>query len=246
MPFNRSQNKSRSAAFSLLGLTCLLPATIQADQQSQSPLPSITVRGDGVSNARPDVVEIRAGVATQMASAAEALRSNSAAMTAVTDVLRQRGVEEKDMKTSSFRIQTVRLREQKQGNAAQTNQYRVTSVLHVTIRDIARVGVILDEIVQAGANELGQIQFRLADSTKIQDEARHKAIADAKRKAQLYADASDVQLARIIQIQENPTARAEPQSLFSFNHAEPSTAAPIAAGELEVRASVTVTFAIAN
>jgi uncharacterized protein YggE len=120
--------------------------------------------------------------------------------------------------------------------------YRATNQVQVEVVGVDKVGGVLDALVAAGANELGGITFGIAEPTPLLDEARRKAVADARRKAELYAAAANVTLGRVTHVDETGGGGPPP---VPYARMEAMAATPIAAGELDLTASVTVTFAIA-
>jgi uncharacterized protein YggE len=120
--------------------------------------------------------------------------------------------------------------------------YRVANQVSVEVLGTDKVGAVLDALVGAGANDLGGIAFGIAEPAPLLDGARRNAIADARRKAELYATAAGVQLGRVLHVDE--AGGGGPPVPIAYARME-AAAAPIASGQLELSASVTVTFAMA-
>ena len=199
--------------------------------------------GTGQVSAAPDKAEISAGVVTEAPHAADAVKANAAAMQKVFAALEAAGIERKHVQTSRFDVSPVYADGDPQRRAPPAiTGYRVSNQVQVEVLGVDKVGAVLDALVGAGANELGGISFGIAEPAPLLDEARKKAIADAHRKAELYAREAGVALGRVLQIDEAggggvpvPVAYARMES----------AASPIAAGQLDLSASITVRYAIA-
>jgi uncharacterized protein YggE len=227
------------AVFTLIaGSMIAIPALAQ-DLQSL-PQARIVVTGEGSVTVPPDYAEIRTGVTTRGKSAKEALDANSKLMTAVTTVLQNSGVEQKDIQTSRFSIEPVYAPQQSNSIRSLTG-FEAVNQVSLTIRQIAKLGDILDKLVSAGANDIGGIEFLHSDPVKALDQARQAAVADARRKAELYAQASGVALGGVLWITEDQAYAAVMKGGL-MRAAAGGMPAPIAAGEDTLRASVTVGF----
>jgi len=215
----------------------------QQPEQSRSAGRTMTVIGTGKASAQPDLAEVQAGVVTQDSSAAKALEQNTAAVQTLMKTLAGRGIAEKDIQTSNFSVSPL-YRHDPQGKAPPTvTGYQVSNQVRVKVRQLANLGSLLDELVRGGANQMGGISFSLAEPTALQDKAREDAVVDARRKAELYARAAGVKVVRVLRIQEQGTAVPVPGPQFMTMRAS-EAAVPVAPGEHEVHASVTITFAI--
>ena len=228
-------------------LATALVATAQA--QSQQP-PSATdgrivVIGEGSVSVPPDYVQIRSGVTTRAKAAKEAADTNSKVMFAVTAALLDSGVAQKDIQTSQFAIQPV-YAPQEARTEPRLSGYSVSNQVIVKIHQTSKLGEILDRLVTAGATDIGNVQFLLADPSKALDNAREAAITDARRKAELYARASGLTLGRVVWITEDP-GYAPPVPMREFQApAARAASVPIAIGEDTLRARITVGFDIAR
>lgn len=210
-------------------------------QQSPSERPAnIVVAGEGSISVAPDYAEITAGVTTKAKTAKEAIDANSKLMTAVMAALLDAGIAKKDIQTSQFSVQPVYTT---QGNTEpKLTGFSASNQVAVTIRQIDKVGEIADRLISAGATNIGNLAFLHSDMSKLLDQAREAAVADARRKAELYARASGVTLGRVVLINENSTYTPFAKMVRSAAFA----AAPIAAGEDTLRVEITVGFDIAH
>jgi uncharacterized protein len=237
------QGREIFAVLTLIAAWCVAaPAQAQAPQLL--PQARIVVTGEGSVAVSPDYAEIRTGVTTRGKSAKEALDANSKLMAAVTDTLQNAGVEQKDIQTSRFSIGPV-YTQQQSNNVRTLAGFEAVNQVVVTVRVIAKLGDILDKLVSAGATDIGGIKFLHADPAKALDQARQAAVADAQRKAELYAQTSGLSLGGVLWITENQTYAAVMNGAMMRAALAPA-AAPIAAGEDTLRASVTVGFDVAH
>lgn len=224
-----------------VGLLLTVPAGVPAALAAvERPFPLVTVTGEGSATAAPDLAYVTAGVSSDAKTPREASEGNARAMAALMAALAHAGIADRDIRTSRFSISPVYA--PRRESAPQLTGYRVTNQVRVTVREQAKVGEILDEMVAAGANQAAGVEFTVAEPSRLLDEARAAAFADAKRKAELYAKAAGAQLGRAVAIAEGeaqsprPMLRAAPAVLA----APPPT--PVAAGEETLRVQVTVSF----
>ena len=212
-----------------------------AAADAPNPQPQILVTGEGSVRVAPDVARVRGGVSSRAATAKEAADANSRAMAAVIAKLVEAGIERKDIQTAQFSIQPVYSSEP---HAEQkVVAYGVSNQVIATIRNIEKVSDVLDRMIGAGVTNVGSLEFTVSDSAKALDEARRAAVADARRKAELYAHAAGVALGPVVSISEEGTSAPVP----TFNvRALSGNAPPIATGEETLRVSVSVGFALAH
>jgi hypothetical protein len=221
----------------------LLPRVVLA--QGREAVPLLTVVGTGEAAARPDTADIQAGVVSEASTAHEALSSNTAAMQALYATLGAFHIAERDIQTVAFHVSPLYGREDRRGQPPRIVAYRVENRLRVTIRELARLGEILDALVTQGANTVHGIQFRLGDPKPVLDQARRAAVEEARHKATLYASAAGVTLGRVWSLREEQVPLPSPMP-----HAERLLAAeaavPIAPGESTFTVRVVVTYELAG
>jgi len=121
-----------------------------------------------------------------------------------------------------------------------------SNTVTVRVRDLEKLGTVLDAVVQNGANTFNGLYFGLQEPKPAQDAARKVAVADALRKAQLYAVAAGVTLGDVLTISEAPQSRVSPVMMGVAADMAQSRAVPVSQGELSVAASITVVYAINN
>lgn len=233
----------------VLTLAAVPPATSQ--EQSPAPRPptmvrpeppSITVVGSGTTAARPDTAEVTAGVVTQAVTAAQALAQNSTGMDRVLKAVAALGIADRDVQTIHFNVVPQRRQGRQEPQPPEIVGYEVSNQVRVKVRDLALLGRLLDTLVGQGANALGGISFSVGEPAPVLDQARMKAMADARRKAEVYARAAGVTLGPLRSIRE--TTAAIPRLGGEVSRAMAMSAVPVAPGEEEFQAGVTVTYAI--
>ncbi len=201
--------------------------------------PMISVTGEATVNAAPDAAQIEGGVSSDARTAREASDANNAAMGKVLLALKGTGIAEKDYQTSRLSLQP-QYAQNKSGPNTVTG-YRASNRVIVKVRDIGKIANVIDTLMTAGANELGGINFTVSNASKLLDEARPQAIADARRKAEIYATAAGVTLGAPISISEG--GFAPPAPMLRKMSAE-FASAPIAPGEETLHLTVSVSWAI--
>jgi uncharacterized protein YggE len=204
--------------------------------------PAIRVAGTGEISAAPDTGHLTAGVVSEAPSAAEAVRANGTAMERVLAALETAGIERKDVQTSGFSVWPVYAEATEPTAAPRITGYRVSNQVSVRVAGVEKVGGVLDQLVAAGANEMGGVSFSIGDPEPLLDEARKRALADARRKAELYAAAAGVRLGRLLGIDE--TGAGPPGPLPRAARMEASAAVPIAPGQVELSVTTIATYAI--
>jgi hypothetical protein len=201
---------------------------------------AISVTGEAQISVPPDLATIDAGVATDARTAREASDANSAAMAKVLQALKAANIDAKDYQTSRLSLQP-QYAPNRSGPSPITG-YRASNRVTVKIRDVAKVANVIDVLVGAGANDVGNISFGVSQASKLLDDAREKAVADARRKAEIYARAAGVALGAPLSISEE----GAPQPAFRGKMVAGMAVAPtpIAQGEETLSISVSVTWAI--
>jgi uncharacterized protein len=136
---------------------------------------------------------------------------------------------------------------QRREGTPQLAGYRVSNQVQVKIRDLEKVADVLDRMIAAGANTVGNVEFSVADPSKLLDEARTAAFADARRKAELYARAAGAQVGRAVSVVEQGAAPPPRSMALRMSEASaPASATPIAAGEETLRVHISVSFELNN
>jgi uncharacterized protein YggE len=204
-----------------------------------TPIATISVSGEAQISVPPDLAQIDAGVSTEAKTAREASDANNAAMGKVLLALKGAGIEEKDFQTSRLSLQPQYAPNRSGPNAVVG--YRAANRVTVKLRDVTKVASTIDILVAAGANELGGINFMVSAASKLLDDAREQAIADARRKAEIYARAAGVTLGSPVSISEEGAPGPAP---FRKMAAGMAASAPVAQGEETLQVTVNVSWAI--
>ncbi|MCA1416254.1 SIMPL domain-containing protein [Bradyrhizobium sp. NBAIM20] len=224
-------------------LAAALAATLLAAPARAEDFPSaISVSGEASVSAAPDLAQIDAGVANDAKTAKEASDANNAAMGKVLLALKSAGIAEKDYQTSRLSLQP-QYGQNKSTGASPVVGFRASNRVTVKIRDVTKVAGIIDTLVSAGANDIGNISFEVTQASKLLDDAREHAVADARRKAEIYAKAAGVTLGAPLSVTEG----GGPVPLFKGRMAERMAAAPqaaVAPGEETLTVTVNVSWAI--
>lgn len=211
--------------------------------EATMPQRTITVTGDAEVASKPDQARLSAGVVTQADTAAAALNANSAAMNRVFAALKMAGIPENRIQTSNFSVQPQYAPFRPENPEPQRIiGYQVSNNVTVTVDDLTKVGSTLDALVRSGANQLGGIQFTIADPKPLAERARTLAVVDGAAKARTLATAAGVTLGPLISIQESMNVRPIP--VFAMARAVAQEATPIAEGEERVGVNVTMVYAI--
>ncbi|MDK4724921.1 SIMPL domain-containing protein [Rhizobium phaseoli] len=227
-----------------LPLAAAAPAVAQEAKPREA---VISVTGDGESSVAPDMAIVTLSVVKQAKTAREALDENNKAMNDVLDALKSGGIAERDLQTSGFSIQPQYNYPQPVDGQQQQPQligYQTINAVTVRLRDLAKLGQVIDQSVTLGINQGGDIQFTNDKPEAAIEEARKDAVAEAVKKAKTLSEAAGVKLGRIIEINENEP-RPLPQPAYRATMMKEADAAvPVQAGETTYNVSVTVTFAI--
>lgn len=219
----------------ICALLTLAPAIAWAEDAARV----LTVTGTGEVARAPDMAVIRVGVVEQDKSAEVALSRASEAMTRMQAQLAGQGIEPRDIQTTQLSLNPV------YENSSGTRTRRVVgfeamnSVL-VRVRDLPSTGAVLGALVGDGANRIDGISFTLQDGEEAMDEARRRAVADARRKAELLAEAAGVGLGEVRDIRE--AGGGMPRPVMMERMAADVAAVPIAEGEVSLSATVSMVY----
>lgn len=226
----------------LIGAAALtVPLAASAAAAEQATERRITISASATVAAEPDVALISTGVVSEAETAREALERNTAAMRRLIDGLKAAGIEARDIQTTSFNVEP-RYEQARDGRAPRIVGYRVHNQVRITAREIGRLGEVLDKAVTLGANQVGGIQFEVSRAETLKDEARRAAMANALRRAQLFAAAAGVTLGDVLRIEEN--VQAEGPRPLPYTRALKAEAVPIERGTQALEATVNVTWGL--
>jgi uncharacterized protein len=212
---------------------------LAAPALAQTVPPAISVTGEATVSVPPDMAEIEGGFTSEAKTAREASDANNTAMGKLLLALKAAAIDDKDIQTSRLSLQPQSAQNHT-GAAPAIVGYRASN--HVTIRlhDVTKVASVIDMLVGAGANDIGGINFMVSGASKLLDQAREQAIADARRKAEIYAHAAGVTLGAPLSISEGGSSPMPMQ----FRAKAMMAATPVAPGEETLQVSVNVSWAI--
>jgi hypothetical protein len=213
-------------------------APVQAQAPADFPS-AISVSGEATVSVPPDLAQVDAGVTSDAKTAREASDANNAAMGKVLAALKGAGIEDKDYQTSRLSLQAEYA--PNRSGPSPVVGYRASNRVTIRLRDVTKIAGVIDTVVGAGANDIGGINFMISQASKLLDDARTQAVADARRKAEIYAKAAGVTLGAPLSISEEGTA---PRPMFRAKMATQMAAAPVAQGEETLSVVVNVSWAI--
>jgi len=227
--------RRRTAFAAAIAAATLLAAPALAQT---APPPAISVSGEATISVPPDMAEIEGGFTSVAKTAREASDANNAAMGKLLLALKAANIDEKDIQTSRLSLQP-----QNAPNQATPAIVGYRASNHVTIRlhDVTKAAGVIDMLVGAGANDIGGINFMVSGASKLLDQAREQALADARRKAEIYAKAAGVTLGPPLSIAEQGGGSPMP---MQFRVKAMGAATPLSQGEETLSVSVNVSWAI--
>jgi uncharacterized protein YggE len=215
--------------------------------QADTALPRIiTVVGEGKAKIKPDIAQINIGIEIVGDTVKDASSQAADTMDAVIATLTAQGVAEKDIQTSGYNVWV----ERPYGPEGPTGDalYHVNNTAMVTIRDLEKVGTILDSTIEAGANNIYGVTFSVADPSQSMSEAREKAVADARSKSEELAGLNGVSVGEVISISEviapGGYYAGAYRGLAVAEGMGGGGAGPISPGELELVVQLQITYAI--
>lgn len=217
------------------------PVQPTALAQPGAPVKGITVVGTGRVTAKPDMATIRLGARTQAETAQQAQQANAEQMDAVVRSIKGLEIPDKDIQTSGISLHEI-YGDERAGTQGRIVGYEASNVVTVHVKDLSKVGAVLDEAVRAGANVAGGIQFGLQDDSQQRKEALKMAIQGAQGKAEAIALAMDRTVTGVESVPEETVS--PPVPVYGLREmaqaATPPT--PIEPGELEIAANVRVVY----
>lgn len=211
---------------------------------SMSQAATITVTGRGEASGIPDLAELSLSVINQAKTAAEASQMTAKTAAGLVEALKGMGIAPRDIATASIELRPAYTREPDNRAVPKVTGYVATNRVTLRLRDIGQVGAVLDKSVSIGANEVRGPIFSFEDPSKLRDEARRAATADALRVARLYAEAMGVKLGGLRSLTEEPQfAGPRPMAMMARAAADGAPpATPVEPGEMDVTASITASF----
>ena len=207
----------------------------------------LTVQGEGRVTGEPDVLRITIGVEHFDPDADTAVSAMSADTDAVIEALLAEGVAEEDLQTAQLSIRPEHDRE-RADDVPQTEGYRAVNTVEASIRDLDEIGSVLDAAIDAGgdATHVQGVTFALEDNEELLERARQEAVAEARRRAEQYADAAGVALGELESVTETGADRPQPVDGVAMEAPEAEAAPPVQPGEEEVGVTVQMRWSLAE
>jgi uncharacterized protein YggE len=230
------------------GAALLSPAVAQEPARVPG---RISVVGEGKAAAVPDMAVFDAGIVVIAETAQAALEQNTKSITALLAALKAAGIDGRDLATSGFAVQPRVVYSQaepgKQPEQPNLEGYEVRNSVTAKIRDLSKLGTMLDAAVQHGANQIGAISFDIQNKDALLDKARQDAINDAKRKAEKAAQAAGLKLSRVLSLSESVQHQLpRPMAGDGMSLRGAGAPVPVEPGEQSLGTHVEMTWEIAN
>jgi uncharacterized protein YggE len=225
-----------------LALSLGLAGAVAADDDDALRLISVTGTGDVA--AEPDMATIDLGVTRQDRDAAEAMAQAATAASAVLVRVAEAGIEPRDVQTSTVSLSPVWSDYRSSDTPRRITGYVARISVTVRVRALDTLGGVLDAVVQDGVTDLGGIRFGFAEPEPLLNDARRAAVADARAKADLLAEAAGVTLGALHRMSEQGSASPRPMAMEMSVARDAGV--PIAPGEMSLRASVSLIYRIAD
>ncbi len=233
------------AALALATLATSMPTRAQTPSApaapqvaSDSTLLSVSARAE--ASRTPDVATLSAGVVTSAADANAALRANAEQMNRVMRAIRAAGIQERDVQTSGLNIHP-QYRHVDNESPVITG-YQASNTVNLKLRDVARIGDVLDALVANGANQVNGPSFEIDQPEAVYDEARRKALELARTRASMYADTLGLRVRRIVSISEGG-GFVQPMPMMRMAAMDArAESSPVSPGETTLSASLDVVF----
>lgn len=223
-----------------LVLLLALPAAAQS-RDPEPRMPAVVTVGEGIVHAVPDRALVSITAESRASNPRDAQRRNTELMTPVLDRLRSAGVPAEAIRTTMYDLQQEW---DYVNNRRISRGYVARNTVEVRVEPLDRLGEILDLAVTAGATSVGDIRFDLRERAKLEREALRLAVADAKARAEAAAAGAGQSIARVVRIEEHgvmiPPQPPRPMMRMTEDAAAQSEV-PIATGQMELRARVSVT-----
>ncbi len=228
-----------------LGASLLVACGTPASAQSTSvPERTITVTGNDSAFGSPDIATIQIGVQSRNEDPSAAVNAANERMNAILATLKAAGVEDKDIQTTNFSISSQQDYDPLTGQPREMIVFVVDNTLSVTVRDLAKLGATLSSVVDAGANNIYGVSFSVSDAAKLESEARTRAVADARARAEELAQAAGVTLGEVVSISEFTSGPIPYAVAEARQGVGGGGAVPIATGQYQLNLQVNVAFSI--
>ncbi|MGA2489955.1 MAG: SIMPL domain-containing protein [Anaerolineales bacterium] len=230
----------------LFAPTLILAILLSACGTATAQVRTMSVSGNGMVSLSPDVAYIYIGVHTDDADLANAVSKNNIQAQALVDALKNAGIDGKDIQTSNFSVYTNNNNgvDKTSGQVVANGNYSVDNTVYVTMRDLSKIGKILNTAVSSGANSINSISFDVADKTTAMAQARQKAMANASSLATELAKMAGVKLGEIQNVTYSDNSSYPYYGMGGGGASAPNASVPIQPGQTQISVSVSVTYII--
>ncbi|MBO9715502.1 MAG: SIMPL domain-containing protein [Pseudoxanthomonas sp.] len=217
-------------------------AAVQAQSVPTIPADATLLSVSAQAEARraPDIATISAGVVTQAADGNSAMRQNAEQMNRVLAAVKSAGIADRDVQTSGINLNPQYRYEENQ--PPRITGYQASNTVTVKLRDVAKMGKVLDALVASGANQINGPSFGIDDPEPLYDQARIEALKRAQARAATYADTLGLRVRRIVSINEGGGGMPVPMPRMAMAKAEAFDSTPVAPGESSVSVQLEVVF----
>ncbi len=197
----------------------------------------------GESEVAPDKATITLGVQTDAPTAEQAIRDNANKMTRVIESLKRAGLSEREIQTSNLSLNPQYVYQE--NLPPRLTGYQASNQVIITVRQLNRLGQVVDATVNAGATNVGGISFGIDDPTEAENRARVEAVENLRAKADIYAKAMGYRIARLVTLNEGSSYTPMPPPMPMMMRAESAkydASTPISPGETKVRVDISATY----
>jgi len=206
-------------------------------------LPLITISAEGQVLGKPDMATLNSGVQTNAPTAKAAMSQNAAQMEKLVAALLNAGIDRKYIQTSSINLSPqYDYSSAREGQPPRFIGYQASNQINVEVRDLKRVGDLIDAMVGAGATNLNGPTFGIADPSPLLRQAREKALRTARERAEFYAAQSGYKSVRIVSINEQGGGYPMPVPMMAMAREAAAPATPVEPGQLATSAVLSVQY----
>lgn len=243
--------------FRAAGLAALVLAGSAAAASAQTTTPvvadsmfratTLNLSAFGESTVAPDKATITLGVQTDAPTAEQAVRDNATKMTRVIEALKRGGLSDREIQTSSLNLNPQYVYQE--NLPPRLTGYQASNQVIVTVRDLNRLGQVVDATVNAGATNIGGISFGIEDSTEAENQARLRAVENLRAKADVYAKAMGYRVVRLVTLNEGSSYApppAPPMPMMMRAESAKFDSTPVSPGEIKARVDISATYELSR
>lgn len=236
--------RSMMSIAAVLVLATVASAQVQVERRELTTIPSLTASGRGEARVRPDLAVVRVGATIQAQEASKAQAAVNQIMQKAIARLKELGIPEDQIQTETISL-WPEYRHDKQGREPILVGYRASNVVAVRVKEINRLGEVIDAAVGAGANQLQGVSFEVQDDRAARRDALQRAIADAQAKGEAMAAAMGLGLMAVLDVHEGLVDVVPPPRPMARMALAAEAATPVQPGQVQVQAEVTVRWRVA-